>query len=273
MERPVTIPIGDDLLVADFCSGGPDGALLLPGWGGTRYGPQRILLQTAAALAARGLTTLRLDYRGRGDSTGLAESATLDSMIEDAVTAATWLCAEGDVQRLHLVGICSGGNVALGAATRLPQVAGLVCWSLLPFMEHKAQAVRQGRPRSAMILHLLRKAFHLESWRKLLRGEANVRGAAKMLAADKEGDAEERARKTSSRDILAELDGYQGCLHLLYGERDPEAAGSRSFFENWCRAHQVPVEAATIPGAPHNFYTARWTAEVVAQTVRWLAGE
>ncbi|HEY3418255.1 MAG TPA: alpha/beta fold hydrolase [Armatimonadota bacterium] len=271
MEHPVTIPIGEEMLVADFTPGGAEGALLLPGWGGTRYGPQRILLQTAAALAERGLATLRLDFRGRGDSTGSAAAATLDSMIEDAITAATWLTAEG-VQRLHLIGICSGGNVALGAASRLPQTASLTCWSLLPFMEHKAQAARQGRPRSAMLRHLLRKVFHLESWRKLLRGEANVRGATQMLTTDKEGDAEERAHKTSSRDILAELEQYTGCLRLLYGARDPEAAGSRAFFESWCRQHEIPVDAVTIPGAPHNFYTARWTAEVIAQTVTWLTG-
>jgi len=270
IETPVVIPHDGEFLVADVCAGGPEGVLLLPGWGGTRYGPQRILCQAAAALAARGLTTLRLDFRGRGDSTG-DEAATLDGMVADAAAAAHWLVARHGVTRVHLVGLCSGGNVALGAAGLLPVVGHLVCWSLLPLMEHKAQAARQGTPRGRLLLQYLRKALRPETWRKLLRGEANVTGAMKTLAKDKEGDDAEKRRKTSARDILADLASFRGALHLLYGSADPEAAGSQAFFEAWRRQRGLAGETRVIPGAPHNFYTAHWTDAVIAQTADWLA--
>lgn len=270
MEQPVVIPVGTDSLVADIHLGGPEAVLILPGWGGTRYGPQRILLRTAAALAERGFTTLRLDYRGRGDSTGETTAATLDAMIEDTVAAARWLDAAHQITHLHLVGLCSGGNVALGATPLLSQTDRIVCWSLLPFMEHKAAATRQGTPRGMLIRQLLRKALRPETWRKLWRGEANVRGAVNVLAKDKEGDTEERRRKTSQRDILGELRGFTGRLHLLYGSRDPEAEGSRTFFTRWCQQHRIPVETHVIEGAPHNFYTMQWTEAVITQTVDWL---
>ncbi|MHB9132506.1 MAG: alpha/beta hydrolase family protein [Armatimonadota bacterium] len=270
-ELPVSIPHGEDLIIGDFHRGGDEAVLLLSGWGGTRYGPQRILLQTAAALAEHGLTTLRLDFRGRGDSTGNAGDATLDRMIEDALTAAAWLREEEGIVRLHLVGICSGGNVALGAASLLTNVDNVVCWSLLPFMEHKAKAAKQGTPRGALLRQYLRKALKWETWLKLFRGEANLRGAAKVMAKDKEGDSEERQRKTSSRDILADLERFTGHLYLLYGSRDPEAAGSQTFFTDWCKRHNIPATTETIPGAPHNFYTVQWTRKVVEQTAAWLA--
>ena len=268
-EIPIMIPHDGDRIIADLHAGGAEGVLLLPGWSGTRYGPQRIFWQAAAAFAERGFTTLRVDFRGRGDSSGDA-TVTLDGMIADAAAAAAWLRRERGVTRLHLIGLCSGGNVALGAAALISGVGDIVCWSLLPFMEHKAGAARQGTPRGALLRQLLRKAARAESWLKLLRGEANVRGAVGAVAKDKEGDAEERGRKTSQRDILADLAGFRGKLHLLFGSADPESPGARAFFEDWRRRHGIPGETRIIPGAPHNFYTARWTAEAIAQTVIWL---
>jgi len=270
IEIPVAIPGGIEYLAGDLAKGGTDGAIIISGWGGTRYGPQRILLQTARALADAGLTTLRLDFRGRGDSPGDPGTVTLDEMIEDVTMAAEWLRTEHDVTRLHLIGICSGGNVALGVASQLPAVAQVVCWSLLPFMEHKAQASRQGTPRWTLLKQFIRKAFRPEAWRKLLRGEANVKGAVKVLAKDKEGDAAEQARKTSHRDILADLAGYQGRICLLYGSRDPESAGSRTFFTDWAARRRITCDTHTIDGAPHNFYTTAWTTAVVRQTVEWV---
>ena len=270
-EQPIVIPRGEDCLIADFAAGGPDAVLVLPGWGGTRYGPQRILVQATAAFADCGFTTLRPDFRGRGDSSGEALSATLDGMIDDVRAAIDWLRETQHVQRINMVGLCSGGNVAMGAASLLPgDVDHVVCWSLLPFMEHKGQATRQGRDKKSLLRQMLRKAMRPEAWLKLLRGEANVQGAVKVLANDKEGDEAEKQRKTSARDILAELEAYHGKLHLLYGSRDPEASGSQAFFTDWCKQHRIPVDVRVIPGAPHNFYTAQWTAEVIEQTAMWL---
>lgn len=269
-ETPHVIPMGDDRLVADLHKGGPVGVILLAGWGGTRYGPQRILWQAAAALAEQGFTTLRFDFRGRGDSTGDATALSLDGMIADTVTAATWLHDEHSVEKVHLVGLCSGGNVALGAASQIPWIGDLVCWSLLPLMEHKAQAARQGTPRVQLLKGYLRKALRPETWLKLLRGEANVKGAMKTLAKDKEGDEDEKRRKTSARDILADLAGFQGNFHLIFGSADPEAAGSQAFFEAWRKKQGIPGHTRIISGAPHNYYTAHWTAEVIGQTVEWL---
>lgn len=269
-EVPISIPGGAGQLIGDLHTGGANAVILISGWGGTRYGPQRILVQTAAALGAQGLTTLRLDFRGRGDSPGDPTTVTLDAMIEDVATAAAWLRREHGVTTLHLVGLCSGANVALGVASVTPDVGHVVCWSILPFMEHKAQATRQGTPRLQLLRQMLRKLVQPESWRKLLRGEANVRGAVQVLAKDKEGDADERKRKTSRRDILADLARFPGAVHLIYGSRDPESAGSRAFFTDWCRRHRIPCDVQVIDGAPHNFYTAQWTRLVVEHTTAWL---
>lgn len=266
-ETPLFLPTGQ---AADLQRGGAEAVLFLPGWSGTRYGPQRILLDAAHACAARGATTLRLDFRGRGDSPGDPTATSLDDMIADVTDAVAWLRTEHGISRMHFVGLCSGGNVALGAASLLRDIGHVVCWSLLPFMEHKAQAAKQGTPRLTLLRQYAAKLLRPETWRKLLRGEANVKGAVQTLVKDKEGDDTERGRKTSIRDILRDLHGFTGNLHLLYGSRDPESAGSRTFFEGWCRRQRIPVDVRVIDGAPHNFYTAAWTAAVVTQTADWI---
>ncbi|MEI7831614.1 MAG: alpha/beta hydrolase [bacterium] len=269
-EMAVMIPHNDGWLAADLNLGNDHAVIFLPGWSGTRYGPQRILLQAARNAATSGFTTLRLDYHGRGDSSDITE-VTLDGMITDAITAITWLRTEHNIAKISLVGLCSGGNVALGVASLDKSVSKVVCWSLLPFMEDKKQIAKQGTPRKAMLVQYLRKIFRLQTWQKLFHGELNMKGAQESLVKDKEGDADEKTRKTSKRTIMRELIGFAGSVYLLYGSRDPESAGSRTFFTSWFHQHNINNVERTIEGAPHNFYTALWTAEVAAQTARWLA--
>lgn len=268
-EQAVNIPHGDGWLAADLNVNGDHAVIFLPGWSGTRYGPQRILLQAAEACAKHSFTTLRLDYGGRGDSSEVNE-VTLDGMISNAMAAITWLREKYQVQQISLVGLCSGGNVALGVASLDENINNVICWSLLPFMEDKGKATRQGTPRKAMVAQYLRKIFTLQTWRKLFHGELNVKGAQDSLVKDKEGDQEEQQHKTSKRVIMSALAGYRGKVFLIYGSRDPEATGARSFYTTWFKQHEVEVAAHTVENAPHNFYTAEWTAEVITQTVNWL---
>ena len=89
------------------------GAVLLHGWSSCRMGPHRILVETARRLAGLGVAALRFDHRGRGDSEGDDDSADLDGMISDALAAADFLRERTGVRDLAMIGICSGGNVAL----------------------------------------------------------------------------------------------------------------------------------------------------------------
>lgn len=252
--------------------GSAQGVVLLPGWAGTRYGPQRILVQAARALAASGRTSIRIDFRGRGDSTGDPAQVTLDGMVEDTVAAAAWLKAVHGVDRLTFLGLCAGANVAIGAASLLQNSAdAVIAWSVLPFMEHKALAHgKQDKAKARLWKHYLRKVIDPQAWKKLVRGEANVRGALDTLQKDKEGDEEEKKRKTSRRDILEDFGRFRGRCLLVFGSQDPESKDSCAFFHEWLDRRTIPHTVEWIPGAPHNFYTAEWTERVIRLTVDWL---
>ncbi len=102
-EQPVIIPRGERL------SASPTSApAARRGSSSSPAGPARVLARSASsgtaadAFAARGYTTARLDFRGRGDSAGDPQQATLDGMIDDACAVADWLRATHGVQRFTL---------------------------------------------------------------------------------------------------------------------------------------------------------------------------
>lgn len=272
---PVAFPNGNDTLIGTVhvAEGSDRAAILLQGWGGTRCGPQRILVETSRQLAAKGITCLRFDFRGRGDSQGEPTTVTLDGMIADVMAAVQWLRDHQGAQRFTFLGLCSGANVSIGAASLMPDdTDAVITWSLLPFMEHKAEAHgEKSKAKPTLLGYYIRKLFSFDAWRKLISGQANVGGAMQTLTQDKEGKGEEQERKTSSRDILKDFARFRGRCFLVFGTRDPEAEDSCTFFEGWLKGHGVKHELRWIKGAPHNFYTAEWTKEVVGMTVEWLA--
>ncbi len=78
----------------------------------------------SAALAERGIATLRFDFTGLGDSEGDFEGTTFARDVGDIVAAADALRARGGAPAL-LVGHSRGGTAALAAAARIPEVVGV----------------------------------------------------------------------------------------------------------------------------------------------------
>ncbi len=107
------------------------GAVILAGG---RYeqssGRNQVGRRLAVALADAGIHSIRLDYRGVGDSTGeLAEFALHRPNISDAVAALDQLSERG-VRRAALIGDCFGARTALATAARDPRCQALVLVSL-----------------------------------------------------------------------------------------------------------------------------------------------
>jgi putative redox protein len=74
----------------------------------------------AAALAARGIATLRFDFTGLGGSGGDFANTNFSSNVEDLLAAAAWLAAYRGPVRL-LIGHSLGGAAMLAAAAQLPE--------------------------------------------------------------------------------------------------------------------------------------------------------
>jgi dienelactone hydrolase len=252
------------------------GVVLVPGWTGCRMGPHRILVEAARRLNELGLATLRFDLSGRGESEGDPFATDLDAMIADAQAALLRLRGLLPAAApLAVLGMCSGGNVGMGALTLEPGVVAAVCWSTYPFQSQRSR--RQDVRRTGHFATVyLRKALQPATWARLLRGAVNFRMIGRVLfghwrpreAVETEPNLQESAR---DREIVEALGRYRGRVLMIFGGADPEAGDARRIFEDFFRRHGVRAEFDEVAGASHNFYSLQWKRQVIERTAAWLA--
>ena len=277
MERPVSFESGGARLFGTL--GEPDradperGIVIIHGWSGYRIGPHRILVAASRAFNEAGAATLRFDLRGRGDSEGDPFDIDLDDMIDDALAAVDCLKKETGVKRVALLGMCSGSNAAIGAATLRPEIRDLILWSILTFQTHK-KASDSARRSGHFAVEYAKKIFRPETWRKLFRGAVNFKMISKVLfGGEPKAQRGERNIKDSWRDIVAEFEKWSGRCLFIHGDKDPEAPGAREVFQELSAASDgIEAEFDLIEGANHNFHSAHWKSRVIRRSVDWFGG-
>lgn len=140
MESTVTFEVDGSRVVGTLrrAAGGPAPVvLLLPGFAGTR--DEMLIASTgvgifahvARRLAESGLSSLRLDYRGSGESSGRFRDTTYSRQIADCRAAMTYLAASDavDGRIIFLLGWSQGGLVAAGAAAQTPAPTAIALWA------------------------------------------------------------------------------------------------------------------------------------------------
>jgi pimeloyl-ACP methyl ester carboxylesterase len=251
------------------------GVVIIHGWSGCRMGPHRILVEAGRDLNKRGIATLRFDLRGRGESHGDPFETDLDVMFEDASNAVKELRRRlPPGAPLALLGMCSGGNVALGTLGLQPDVRAAVCWSTYPFQSQR-QRGQDVKRTGHFLKQYARKAFCRETWSKLWHGRVNFRlifGALFGHFKKTEGEQERNPRESvRDAEIVEQLGRYRGSLCFLFGGNDPEAADARNIFEEYFAEKEVQASFKEIKGANHNFYSLSWKRQAISRTGDWLA--
>jgi alpha/beta superfamily hydrolase len=140
-ERRVEIDVPGGPVVGTLES--PEGAtpavavLLLHGFTDSRDGlavaetDEGVFSRTARILAENGVASLRIDFRGSGDSGGEWRDTTFSGQIADAVAAYDWLRSQEGIDpgRTAALGWSQGGLVAAHLAAERPDLAALVLWA------------------------------------------------------------------------------------------------------------------------------------------------
>lgn len=107
----------------------PKGAavILLNGGANTpSMGRNRMSVDIARNLSRNGFHSVRFDYHGVGESTGLVEQLRLDApFVEDLEAVAAWARSQGPKQ-IFLAGCCFGSRTSIASAQRIQGLAGMV---------------------------------------------------------------------------------------------------------------------------------------------------
>src|SRR5690606_1367498 len=91
-----------------------------------RAGPNRLHVTLARALSAAGFPVLRVDLSGLGDSPPREDGAApLDAALADIRDILDTLQATRGVQRVVLMGLCSGADHSVIYAASDPRVVGV----------------------------------------------------------------------------------------------------------------------------------------------------
>jgi len=158
--------------------GGGDDRCVIIVVGGPQYraGSHRLFVQLARHLACRGITALRFDVRGMGDSPGAWRGfEQLDDDLRAAVDAAQRACP--NLKRFVLWGLCDGASAALMYGARRwderVQALGLVN----PWVRSE-----QGEARTRVRHYYRDRLLQPEFWRKLASGQVGFH-ALKELGA------------------------------------------------------------------------------------------
>ena len=118
------------------------GVVMCHGFTGHRIEAHFLFVKAARAFCEAGLSVLRFDFRGSGESDGLFREMTIGGEIEDALVALEALRSEPTVQRdrVGLLGLSLGGLVASCAAGRAGDVRALALWSAVAELEEIARS-------------------------------------------------------------------------------------------------------------------------------------
>ena len=252
--------------------------VLVPGWAGPRSGPADILVFLASAISKAGWRVLRLDIPARGDADGDRAAIGLDEMIDSALTVAS---SDGeDGSRTVFLGMCSGGNVSLGAVTLALETedagvalanAGVIALSILPFQPSRSKDIERRRTWEN-IKQYAGKAASPQTWLRLIKGDINLDRVKKNVTTSEKPADGARNLKDSDRDIEKALQQWKGAGLFIWGGGDEEAGLARAHFEklHTAGAGDSTSQFHTIPGANHNYYSRAWRAELAEKIVGFL---
>jgi len=154
--------------------------------GDPRAGSGGFASQAARRLAAQGLTSLRFDFAGQGDSPMRGDelrSHVFETPREDDADAAVDLLAARGHAAIVVVGICSGAYHALHTAWRNPKVTGVFAVSPIKILWRPGDSVTFARDEYLYAAKAYVKAiFNPDAWKLLIQDRIGVAGLLRALA-------------------------------------------------------------------------------------------
>lgn len=159
-----------------------------------RVGPQGLYRRMADEFLAMGISVLRFDFHGLGDSDGRLPEELLRDVynhievgryVEDTVDAMNWMERRYGSRRFILSGLCGGAITGLLTGERDPRVVGLIGLGITPVLA--ARSADASRYMTVGQLHdsqkrYLKRLLSPRAWFRLLTFQTDNRLIGRLLA-------------------------------------------------------------------------------------------
>ena len=292
-DEPVYFPNGSDTycgIISAPTSGTTNstGVVLLAGTGaGTgTIGRNRMWVTMARTLAASGITVLRFDYAGVGDSTGEMIGYDLDTPAIDALQAAFDLLSSRGLERVMVVGTCYGARTALAGSVGDSRIAGIHL--LVPPVKSntKGSAGADHLARHAGSAELARRAVSPRTIMRMIKSKGARKAARRLVSVKAQRTAAAVAGSSSpghDQDRKASQ-GFERPLHRLLADGVPIHIlfGMDDFY--WTQFRDAAqgrlgedldhykdlIRVETIQGTLRGFPTVRVQDLAVESVVNWV---
>ncbi|WPB55478.1 hypothetical protein [Xylophilus sp. GOD-11R] len=246
----------------------PVGVLMLNMGANHRVGPRRINVKLAHVLAREGITSLRMDLGGVGDSgVGHPGDDLRQRAVADLRAAMDLLKTMLDIERFVIVGMCSGAEHAIATALADPRVVGISMFDGPSFPDLRARLHRTLRRACTAPFH---PAFAGKAVRLMARLAKRGKGGQALPGFFTEGRSRQ-AELAWFRDAMNRLADREVALHMLFSgsldaaDRDRDHLG-RLRAERFVR--QVRYEFA--PDLDHTVCTTRGQQLYLASVGGWV---
>lgn len=249
------------------------GVLVVVGGPQYRAGSHRQFTLLARDLAARGIPVLRFDYRGMGDSGGVARSFD-DVNLDLRAAIDAFMATMPGLREVVLWGLCDAASAIGMYAPHDPRVTGLVL--LNPWVRTEA-----GLARATLRHYYSARLRDAAFWRQLLRGGLNWRASlASLVALLRKSRRQPAGVAANAPASLPErmrtgLRDFQGQVLLVIAGGDLTA---REFCDladadaAWQGVLAPPrVTRHQIDAADHTFSRRAWRDQVARWTGDWLS--
>ncbi len=212
--------------------------------------------RTAQVLAENGFASLRIDFRGSGQSIeeiGFAQT-TFSGQVSDASAAIEWLGDQKKIGQIGVLGLSQGGLVGAITADNHKEVASLVLWSPV--------------------------ANPVDTFKTVLGSDTVLQGLTQpstqatlpwgaVITLDRPFFEE-----LYTTDPIAAIAGYEGPMQVVVGERDDIVTPQPYYGETYLAYHDGREELVVLDG-DHVFDVfagngAPALDEAIAESVEWF---
>lgn len=225
--------------------------VLCHGFGGTKSGRHRLYVHLAQSLSAIGITSLRFDFRGSGDSEGDFSEMTLEGEVSDALKAIQIISKDPhvDPSRIGIMGKSLGGLVAVLAANRSKKIKSIA---------------------------LLAAAFSAHQWReKMLKAQdPSLSAEARKMIINFDGSPtnETFLKQFFSVRMEEELKALENLPFLdIHGEKDASVIVEHANLYGKCRQQCVgETRMIRLPQSDHDFSNEQERNIAIIEVCNWF---